>query len=128
MTDFAGNLPLKFLSFRHLGFKSSAHNLSEELEFENFQNFAEIGELITVVVGETSNSPAKVMSVLQNAPMSSEIVTSGVAEKDHDLTVAEKDSVLTSSEEDIDDLKEFVNEKLQFMTQKGLEQFLEMRA
>ena len=30
MSEFAGNLPQKFISFRHLGFESSAHNLPEE--------------------------------------------------------------------------------------------------
>ena len=49
---------------------------------------------------------------------------SGEVQKDHELTVAEKDCVMRSSEEGMDDLKPFVNEKLQFMTEKGLEQFV----
>ena len=71
------------------------------------------------MVGETSNSPAKIMSVLQNEPMSIEGVMSKVVEKDHDLTVAEMDCVATSSEKDMDDLKSFVSEKLQFITERG---------
>ena len=62
------------------------------------------------------------MSVIQNVPVPSEVVMSGEVEKDHELTVAEKDCVMTNSEEDMDDLNAFVNRKLQFMSEKGLEQ------
>ena len=96
--------------------------MSEGRELGNPQNVAEIDEPNAVEVGEASNAPAKVMSVLQNVPMSSEIVTSGKVEKDDDLIIDEKDCVMTSSEEDLDDLKAFVNEKLQNMTEKCLEQ------
>ena len=76
------------------------------------------------MVGETLTSPAKGMSILQEVAMSGEIVTSGVVEKDHDLTVAETDCVMTTSEEDMDEMKGFKNEKLQFMTETGLEQLV----
>ena len=56
--------------------------------------------------------------------MSSEVVMSEEMQKKHDLTVTEKDCVMTSSEEFMDDLNAFVNEKLQFMTEKGLEQLI----
>ena len=62
----ANILPRKFISFRHLGIESSAHKLPEERESENPQN---VDEVITVEVGETSNSPAKVMSVLQKVKL-----------------------------------------------------------
>ena len=75
-------------------------------------------------VGETSNAPAKLLSLLQNVPVSSEVGMPGEVEKDEELTVAEKDCVMTNSEEDMDDLNAFVNEKLQFMTEKGLEQLV----
>ena len=32
MSEFAGNLPRKFISFRHLGFGSSAHDFPEGRE------------------------------------------------------------------------------------------------
>ena len=121
MSEFAGNLPRKFISFRHLGCESSAHKIPEERESENPQNVAEVN---TVEVGETSNSLAKVMSVLQNVPVASEVGLSGEVEKDHELTRAEKDCVMTSNEEDMDDLNAFVNEKLQLMIEKGLEQLV----
>ena len=70
MSEFAGNLPRKFISFRHFGFESSAHSLPEERESENPQKVVEVN---TVAVGETSNSPAKVVSVLKNVPVSSEV-------------------------------------------------------
>ena len=76
------------------------------------------------MIGESSNSPAKVMSVLQNVPVSSEVVTSRVVQQYCDLTVAEKDCVETSSEEDGDDLNAFVDEKLRLMAEEGLEQFV----
>ena len=76
------------------------------------------------MVGEKSHSPAKVMSILQNVPMSSEIVFSEEAQKDHELFVAEKYCVMISSEGDMDDLNALVNEKLQFLTEKSLEQLV----
>ena len=60
MSDFAGNLPRKFISFRPLSFESNADNLPDEQESENHQNIAEIDEVNAVVVYETSTSPAKV--------------------------------------------------------------------
>ena len=38
MSEVAGNLPCKFISFRHLGVEPSAHKLPEERESENPQN------------------------------------------------------------------------------------------
>ena len=64
------------------------------------------------------------MSVLQNVPVSSELEMSGEVPKDHELTIAEKDCVMTSNEEDMDDLNAFVNEKLHFLREKGLEQLV----
>ena len=87
MSEFAGNLPRKFISFRHLGFESSAQELREERESEYPQK---VDEVTTVVVGEASNSSTKVKSVLQNVPLSSEVEMSIDMEKDHELTVAEK--------------------------------------
>ena len=124
MSVIAGKLPRKFTSFRHLGFESSAHNVPEERESENPQNVEEVVETSIVGVGETSNSPAKVMSVLQNVPVSRGVVESESVQKDHGLTIAEKDCALTSSEEDMDDLNAFVDERLQFLSEQGLEQLV----
>ena len=124
MSEFAGNLPRKFISFRHLGFESSTHKLPKERESENPQNVEEVVGTSTVEVGETSNSPAKVMSVLQNVPVSIGVVESRIVQEDQELTIAEKDCVLTSSEEDMDDLNAFVDERLQFSSEQGLEQLV----
>ena len=82
MREFAGILPRKFISFRHLGFESSAHNLPKERESENPQNVEEVVEASTIKVGETSNSPVKAMSSLQNVPESSENGLTEEVEKD----------------------------------------------
>ena len=66
-SKFAGNVPPKFISSRFVGFESSAHNLPEGREAENAQTDTEVSEYDAVVIGETSNSPAKAMYVLQNA-------------------------------------------------------------
>ena len=124
MSEFAGNLPRKFISFRHLGFESSAHNVPEERDSENPQNVEEVVGRSIVEVGETSNSPVKVIFVLQNVPVSSGVVESGSVQKDHELTIAEKDCLLTSSEEDMDGLNAFVDERLQFLSEQGLEQLV----
>ena len=124
MSEFAGNLPRKFISFRHLGFESSAHNLPKERESKNPQNVDEVVGASTVKVGETSNSPVKAMSLLQNVPGSSEIGMSEEVEKDQELTVAEKDCVLTSSDDEVEDLIAFVAERLQSLSEGSVEKFI----
>ena len=89
MSEFAGNFPRKIISCPHLGCESSEHKFPEERESENPQKIEEVVGTSTVNVGETSNSPAKVMSVLQSVPISSEVGMSSEVEKDHGLTVAE---------------------------------------
>ena len=68
MREFAGNLPRKFISFRHSGVESRAHKLPEKRESENPQNVAESKEANTVETGETATSPAKGLSSLEEAP------------------------------------------------------------
>ena len=99
MSEFAGNLPGKFISFCHLGVESNAHELPEERESEDPQNVVE--------VGETNLFPAEVMSVFSNVPISSKVGVSEEVENDHELTIAERDCVMASSEEDVDDLNAF---------------------
>ena len=113
MSEFAGNLPRKFNSFRHLGCESSAHDSPEERESEGPQNVAESREVNTVEVGETSASPAKSFCSLENAPVRAEYIGAELGHEDRNLTMAEKDCVLTSSDDDVEDLSAFVAEKLQ---------------
>ena len=87
--------------------------MPKERESENPQNVEEVVEASTVKVGETSNSPVKAMSSLQNVPESSEVGRTEEVEKDQELTVAEKDCVLTSSDDDVEHLTAFVAERLQ---------------
>ena len=124
MSEFAGNLPRKFISFRHLGFESSAHILPKERESENPQNVEEVVGTSTVKVGETSNSPVKAMSLLQNVPKSSEVGMSEEVEKVQELTVAEKDCVLTSSDDGVEDLSAFVAKRLQSLSEGSVEKFI----
>ena len=56
MSEFTGNLPRKFISFRHLDFESNAQKVQEERESENPQNVAESEEANTVEIGETNFS------------------------------------------------------------------------
>ena len=89
MSGFAGNIPRKLFSFCHLSFAYSAHILPEQQEAENCQNVPQIDEVNIVVVGVASNSPAKVMSILQSAPMWAQFVGARVGDEDRDLTSAE---------------------------------------
>ena len=73
---------------------------------------------------ETSDSPAKFMSVWHSAPLAVEISNERVGDEDRDLTMVEKDCGLTSGEEEVDDLKDFVTEKFQFLSKRGLEQLV----
>ena len=51
-------------------------------------------------------------------------VTSRVEEKDCDLTMAERGCIITSREEGGEDLNAFVNEKLQSLCERSLEQIV----
>ena len=117
MSEFAGNLTRKFISFRHLGFESSAHKLSEERESGSPQKVAERDEGNTVVVGETSTSPAKGWSSLQGASMRAESIGAKLGVEDRNLTMVEKDCVLTNSDDDVEDLSAFVAERLQSLSE-----------
>ena len=124
MREFAGNLPRKVISFRHLGCESGAYKVSEERESENPQNVDEVVGTNTVEVGETNLSPAKTMSVFPNVPVLSKVGMSKEVEKDHELTVAEKDRVLTSSDDDVEDLSAFVAERLQCLSEGSVEKLI----
>ena len=104
MSEFTGNLPRKFFTFRHLGFESNAHSSPEERESENPQNVAETDEVNTVVVGETSRSPVEVPSILQDSLLGAESSLANLEDEDCDLTIMEKECVLTSNDDDVEDL------------------------
>ena len=55
----------------------------------------------TVVVSETSNSPAKILSTLRSVPIAAERVTARLEDEDQDMTAAEKVCAKTSSKEDV---------------------------
>ena len=122
MSEFAGNLPRKFISFRHLGFESSAHNLPEERESENPQNVADSKEANTVEIGKTSTSPAKSLSSLEEALVRAECIGARLGYEDRDL--AEKYCVLTSSDDDVGDLSAFVTERLQCLSEGSVEKLI----
>ena len=61
------------------------------------------------------------MSVLQTVPVASEVERSKEVEKDRVLTIAEKDCVMTSSEEEMEDLSNFVAERLQSLGERSVE-------
>ena len=124
MIEFAGNLSHDFINFRHLGFVSSAHHLSEEQESEIPQIDAEVGEVNTLVVGETSNSLAKGLSNLQGAHMRAESVGPRLEDEDRNLTMAEKGCILTSSDDDVEDLSAFVTERLQCLIEGSVERLI----
>ena len=124
MSEFAANLPRKFISFRHLCFKSSAHKLSEERESESPQKVAELDEVDTVELGETSTFPAKGSSSLQGALMRTMSVGTKLGDEDGNLTMAEKDCVLTSSDDDVEDFSAFVTERLKSLSTESVEKLI----
>ena len=124
MSEFAGNLPRKFISFRHLGVESSAHKFPEERESENPQNVVESREANTIEIGETSASPAKSLCSLADAPVRAECIGAELRHEDRDLTMAERDCVLTSSYDDVEDLSAFVAERLQCLSEGSVERLI----
>ena len=65
------------------------------------------------------------MSILQSVPIGAEFVGAKIRNVDRDSTMAEKDCVLTSREEEMDELSDFVLQKLHFLGERGLNQFVE---
>ena len=124
MSEFAGNLPRKFISSHHLGVESTAHKLSEERESENLQNVAGSKEANTIGTGETTTSPAKGLSSLEEAPMKPESTGADLGNEDRNLTMAEKDCVLTSSDDDVEDSSAFVAERLQCLSEGIVEKLI----
>ena len=117
MSEFAGNLPCKFISSRQLGVESSAHTLPEEQESENPHNIDEIVRADTVEIGETTLPPAKRSCKLQDAPVRFESSGARMGDEDSDLTLVEKDCVVTSSDDDVEGLSAFVTERLQCLSE-----------
>ena len=124
MSNFGGNLPWKFISFRHLGFESSAHKVPEERESKNPQNVSGLEESNTVEIGETSTSPPKGSSSWQSVPMRAESIGAELGDEDRNLTMAEKDCVLTSSDDDVEDLSAFMAERLQCLSEWSVEKLI----
>ena len=126
MSDFAGLLPRKFISFCHLGDESSAHNLPEERQSENLQNVTERKEANTIGIGETSLSPAKSSSTLEDAAVGAECIGAELEDEDRKFTIAEKDCVLNSSDDDVDgeDLSAFVADTLQCLSKGSVEKLI----
>ena len=79
----------KFISFRHSVSECSEHGLLDRQGVGNPQITEQAGQVDTVVVDETSNSPAKVMSVSQSARIAIEIVFERLGDGDGDFTVTE---------------------------------------
>ena len=124
MSEFAANLPRKFISFCHLGIESNAHEFPEERELEDPQNVAEMKETMTMQIGETCASSAKDLWSRQEASVEVECVGTGLGHEDRKLTRVEKDCVLTSSDEDVEDLSAFVAERLQCLGEEGGENLI----
>ena len=124
MSDFAGNLPCKFISFCHLGVECSAHTLPEEQESKNPHNNDETVRADTVEIGETTLSPAKRSCSLQDAPVRFESSGARKGDEDRDLTLAKKNCVLTSSDDEVEDLSAFVTERLQCLSEVSVKKFI----
>ena len=75
-------------------------------------------------IGETSTSPAKSSSSLEDAPVRTECIGAELGYEDRDLTMAEKRCVLTSSDDDVEDLSAFVTERLQCLSEGGVENLI----
>ena len=121
MSEFAGNLPKKFISFCHLGVESNTHKLPEKWESENPQNVAGSREANISGTGETITSPAKCLCSSEEASMRAESIGAELGIEDRNLTMAEKYCVLTSSDDDVEDLSAFVAERLQCLSERSVD-------
>ena len=98
--------------------------MPEERESENPQNVAERKVANTFVIGETSTSPSKSSSSLEEAPVRAESIGAGLGDEDRYLTIAEKGCVLISSDDDVEDLSALVAERLQCLSKGSVEKLI----
>ena len=124
MSELAGNLQRKFIGFRRLGVESSAHKIARRTVVRETQNVAGSKEAKTSEIGETSTSPAKGSSKLQDAAVKAGCIGAKLGDEDRDLTTAENDCVMTSSDENVEDLSAFVTERLQCLSEGGVEELI----
>ena len=87
LNEFSGILPCNIISFRHLGFKSIAQNLSDEREIENLRNVEQINGVIAVVVGETPNSPKKLCTFCKMHQWELKVLGAKIKNEDADLNM-----------------------------------------
>ena len=76
------------------------------------------------MIGGTSNSPAKVITILQGAPIIAESFGAKLGNEEHDLTMTEQDCVLSSADEDVRVLSAFATERLQCLSERRVEKFI----
>ena len=62
---------------------------------------------------------------MQGAPLEAESNSARMGDADFDLTIAEKDCVLTSRAEDVEDLSDFVTERLRCLSERSVKKFIE---
>ena len=122
MSELAGNLPRKFIGFRRLGVESSAHKIARRTVVREFPECSKAAN--TTEIGKTSTSPAKGSSNLQDAAVKAGCIGAKLGDEDRDLTTAENDCVLTSSDESVEDLSAFVTERLQCLSEGGVEELI----
>ena len=78
----------------------------------------------TVEVDETSTSPAKGSSSLQDAHMRAKSIGAKLGDEDHYLTMEEKDYVLSSVDDDVEDLSAFATERLECLSKGSVEKLI----
>ena len=85
---------------------------------------AESKEAKTIETSETTTSPAKNSSSLEETLVRAECIGAELANEDLTLTVAENDCVLTSSDDDVEDTSAFVAERLQCLGEGSVEKLI----
>ena len=126
MGDYAGELPLKFISFRCLESESNVPKDHNTEGTENFPDLPQRSEVEIVVIEKTETSPTKSLAVLQVTCGKETMVEERVNVDKECLVVSSQECLLSSSDEGCEGLEKFLRDKLESFGGEGIENFVEV--
>ena len=124
--DYAGELPLKFISFHCLENESNVLKDRNTEGTETYLDLPQRSESEIVVIEETETSPTKSLTVLQVTGGKGAMVEETEDTKKGALIVSGQECLLSSSDEGSEGLEKFLCDKLNSFSDEGLDRIVEV--
>ena len=113
MGEYAGELPLKFISFHCLENESDVPKVHNTEETENYPDLPQRSEVEIVVIEETETSLSKSLAVLQVTGGKKTMVEERGNVDKESFAVVSQECLLSSSDEGREGLEKFLRDKLE---------------